>query len=411
MDLDPKCGYKVKEKIGGGTYGSVYQVISRNGSLYALKRGNILPSEIDIMSRLVHPHLMSIIEIIGPRKCDVHQLMFIMPLASGNLYTLMTNSWSKKSQLPPLVRLKILYQLSTGVQYLHEKKILHLDLKLENIVYHGKPSNPTSVVTDMGLAYYVNNVKIGRYIDQILVNNLYRPPEILAGSRIYNGAVDVWSMGILFLEMLVSLRRNVYPFKTSKEMTDENILAYEREYFTDDTRESWIRSFLLEGGLQRDLIEEAVDLLDQMLAFNPRQRPTVDQVLNHPLFSTHGLIDRPRGSVKNVPQIALTSIPKLYIDGVMWLLQILKDEPLFATMPVEVLFLAMDLYQRGLCSLDLKTELCQREILTPFQVILLASASIFLARQLYYHPYETFNPEKYFKVFSSLIMCRKDVLL
>ncbi|CAM9846176.1 unnamed protein product, partial [Discosporangium mesarthrocarpum] len=90
-----------------------------------------------------------------------------------------------------------LYQLMRGLKYIHSAKVLHRDLKPPNIVLN---SNCDLAICDFGLARGVEHG--GEELTEYVQTRWYRAPELLCYSSTYDTAVDIWSVGCIFAEML-----------------------------------------------------------------------------------------------------------------------------------------------------------------------------------------------------------------
>ena len=91
-----------------------------------------------------------------------------------------------------------LYQILRGLKYLHSARILHRDIKPGNLLVN---SNCVLKICDFGLAR-VEEPDQTKHMTQEVVTQYYRAPEILMGARHYSAAVDVWSVGCIFGELL-----------------------------------------------------------------------------------------------------------------------------------------------------------------------------------------------------------------
>lgn len=91
-----------------------------------------------------------------------------------------------------------LYQILRGLKYLHSARILHRDIKPGNLLVN---SNCVLKICDFGLAR-VEEPDQSKHMTQEVVTQYYRAPEILMGARHYSAAVDVWSVGCIFGELL-----------------------------------------------------------------------------------------------------------------------------------------------------------------------------------------------------------------
>ncbi|KAF9914517.1 Cyclin-dependent kinase 3, partial [Modicella reniformis] len=97
-----------------------------------------------------------------------------------------------------------LYQLLQGVDFCHGRRILHRDLKPQNLLIDEKR---TLKLADFGLARAFG-IPLRTYTHEV-VTLWYRAPEILLGSRHYSTAVDMWSVGCIFAEMIT--KRALFP--------------------------------------------------------------------------------------------------------------------------------------------------------------------------------------------------------
>lgn len=109
----------------------------------------------------------------------------------------------------------ILRRILEGLQYLHDHFIIHRDLKLSNILVNSKGEVK---LADLGLAR-----KFGHPLQPYTPNVVtmwYRPPELFLGSEKYHTAIDLWSLGCIFAELL----DNKPLFDGSSEMEQMNLI-------------------------------------------------------------------------------------------------------------------------------------------------------------------------------------------
>jgi serine/threonine protein kinase len=92
----------------------------------------------------------------------------------------------------------VFLRILRGVQILHERGIMHRDLKLDNILVD---KNAQVQLCDFGLSVPLGSGR--QFLTPSLINLLYRPPEMLLGSLSYSPAVDVWSLGCMLAQMLL----------------------------------------------------------------------------------------------------------------------------------------------------------------------------------------------------------------
>jgi len=302
------------ERLGQGTYGDVYLVNTEQKGLLALKTQSYTtnnetvgfdgkervikvdvenpyfnnPTEIDIMARLSHPHLMPLEGIILHKQCgdlvaEDTSIGLLMPLATGDLGGLY--------QRPVLTyegKRKILFSLASAVGFLHQNHYLHLDIKLANVLYKGELSAPDVILSDFGLSEYVEDVNEG-FVEHHAsrVTAVYRPPENLAGIIIWSGKTDIWSLGVLFVEILTGRPLFGEPY----ELRD--ILKRARTFFGENKR-TWLNTALRKK-VPADELEYIIDLLSGMLDLNPKHRFNINQVLEQPYFAG---MELPHGTLK-----------------------------------------------------------------------------------------------------------------
>ena len=89
-----------------------------------------------------------------------------------------------------------LYQLVKGVHHCHSHRVLHRDLKPQNLLINREGSLK---LADFGLARAFG-IPVRSYTHEV-VTLWYRPPDVLMGSRNYNTSVDIWSVGCIFAEL------------------------------------------------------------------------------------------------------------------------------------------------------------------------------------------------------------------
>jgi len=153
-----------------------------------------------------------------------------------------------------------------GLQYLHKNKIAHRDLKLENILMD-KENNPK--LTDFTYAITCNK---DNFMTKTFCGTLpYIPPELITdeSSRNYDPmAADIWSLGVC----LYIATNNAFPFRINSRNMNEAVEA--------QMAKRWSFREQYAGKLSPTL----KDLVSKLLEPKPKDRPTIDQVLQHEWF-------------------------------------------------------------------------------------------------------------------------------
>jgi len=207
------------------------------------------------------------------------------------------------------------YQLLRGLKYIHSANVLHRDLKPSNLLLN---ANCDLKICDFGLARVDGAANARRDVDaadaepgdsvstfmtEYVVTRWYRAPELLLSCAEYTSAIDVWSVGCIFAELLG--RKPLFPGKDYVHQLNliARVAGTPAEHETGFVQSEKARRYL--HALPRfervdfrtvypDAAVEAVDLIDKMLAFDPSKRITVAQALAHPyLASLHDESDEP----------------------------------------------------------------------------------------------------------------------
>jgi len=184
----------------------------------------------------------------------------------------------------------LLLQLVSGVLYLHNTWILHRDLKTSNLLLNNRG---VLKIADFGMARYFGDPP--PKMTQLVVTLWYRAPELLLGTERYGTAVDMWSVGCIFGELLTK-----EPLLQGKNEVDE--LSKIFELCGIPTEDSWpgfrrlpnARSLRLpknpvsQGSVLRAkfpfLTSSGSELLISLLSLNPAKRPSAKEVLDHGFF-------------------------------------------------------------------------------------------------------------------------------
>lgn len=190
----------------------------------------------------------------------------------------------------------LLQQLTSGVAYMHENWILHRDLKTSNLLLNNRGQLK---IADFGMARYAGDPPPPK-LTQLVVTLWYRAPELLLGARAYGAAVDMWSVGCIFGELITR-----EPLLQGKNEVDQISKVF--ELCGVPTDESWpgfrrlpnARSLRLPsksaaaaaaatGSVIRarfpGLTAAGAGLLNALLALDPDARPSAKEMLRHEYF-------------------------------------------------------------------------------------------------------------------------------
>jgi len=200
--------YQKIEKIGEGTYGVVYKAKNRTSNeIVALKKIRLeaedegIPStairEISILKELQHCNIVRLHDVIHTDK----KLTLVFEFLEEDLKKFLDRS---PEGLNEHTIKRLLFQLLKGVQFCHERRVLHRDLKPQNLLINTKMELK---LADFGLARAFG-IPVRSYTHEV-VTLWYRAPDVLMGSRKYSTPVDLWSVGCIFGEMAGS--RPLFP--------------------------------------------------------------------------------------------------------------------------------------------------------------------------------------------------------
>ena len=171
--------------------------------------------------------------------------------------------YSKKKLKERLAKV-IFKKLLIGIQFLHDNGICHLDLKPENIILD-KTFWP--IILDFGFARKYKDEKENKIL---LKGNMgtdyYKCPEIWEKVEFYGDKADIFSLGVLLLNMVTGY----YGFATAEETDDYYSLI--KNNINEDYTEYW------EKIKQENLSKEFKDLYVKMIAYNPENRPSIEKI-------------------------------------------------------------------------------------------------------------------------------------
>jgi len=287
--------YQRIDKIGEGTYGVVYKASDKaTGEIVALKKIRLeaedegIPStairEISLLKELQHPNIVRLYDVVHTeRRLTLvfeyldQDLKKYLDICEGGLETTILKSF--------------LYQLLCGVAFCHTHRVLHRDLKPQNLLINREGKLK---LADFGLARAFG-IPVRSYTHEV-VTLWYRAPDVLMGSRTYSTPVDIWSVGCIFAEMATSkplfagtsesdqLKRI---FKTLGTPTQQNYPALmELPDYNHDLNVTHYPPPASFTDIAPQIDHLGIDLLSQMLAFDPLQRCSAADAIKHTYFNS-----------------------------------------------------------------------------------------------------------------------------
>ncbi|KAF2532684.1 hypothetical protein F2Q70_00031401 [Brassica cretica] len=252
--------YNLIKEVGDGTFGNVWRAVNKlTGEVVAIKKMKkkyysweecINLREVKSLSRMNHPNIVKLKEVI--RENDI--LYFVFEYMECNLYQLMKDR--PKLFAESDIR-NWCFQVFQGLCYMHQRGYFHRDLKPE----------------------YVST-------------RWYRAPEVLLRSYVYTSKVDMWAMGAILAELL-SLR----PLFPGASEADEIYKIC--SVIGSPTEETWLKGLNLASVINYQFPQlpgvhlsnlmpyasaEAVNLVERLCSWDPSNRPTAAEALQHPFF-------------------------------------------------------------------------------------------------------------------------------
>ncbi|CAI5445070.1 unnamed protein product [Caenorhabditis angaria] len=281
--------------IGYGAFGVVWSVTDpRSGKRVALKKmPNVFQNlasckrvfrEIKMLSSFRHDNVLSLLDILQPANPHFFQELYVLTeLMQSDLHKIIVSP-----QPLTIDHVKVfVYQILRGLKYLHTANILHRDIKPGNLLVN---SNCILKICDFGLARTWDSRERQNMTHEV-VTQYYRAPELLMGARRYTGAVDIWSVGCIFAELLQRkiLFQAAGPIEQLQMIVD--LLGTPSQeamkYACDGARNHVMRAGPRPSNLQtlyrlsQQTTDDAVDLLVKLLQFDPDKRASVQEALDH----------------------------------------------------------------------------------------------------------------------------------
>jgi serine/threonine protein kinase len=262
--------YKIIKLAGEGAFGKVFQVEHiENKKEFAIKqitKKNMneqlmenLRREVKISYELTHENLIKCFNTMESKN----NFYIVFEYCSGGD---LANFLKEKKMLEPSVALDIIKQARDAYKYLMNEKVLHRDIKLENILLKA-PDNLKIKFSDFGCS------KIDPVGNTICGTPKYMALELLEGCKIYDYKVDLWSMGLCFWELLFGYKN--FPFSLrSREHLKSDIKNFSGKNLRFPTVPKYP--------------EEFYDFFRRILEVSPRLRMDCEEFLTHPIFNFDG---------------------------------------------------------------------------------------------------------------------------
>ncbi|KAL6005856.1 hypothetical protein ACLOJK_039901 [Asimina triloba] len=288
--------YKLIKEVGDGTFGTVWRAVNKlTGEVVAIKKMKrkyysweecMNLREVKSLRRMSHPNIVKLKEVI--REHDVLHFVFD-------------------------------YMIFQGLAHMHQRGYFHRDLKPENLLV----TKNIIKIADFGLARetcsqmpYTEYVSTRWYVWILL----YRAPEVLLQSSMYDSAVDIWAMGAIMAEMLTL--RPLFPGSSVIGSPNQDSWAEGLQFanaikyrFPQQNIKVAINGIELPSVQLSTLIpsasEDAIRLISSLCLWDPSKRPTAAEVLQHSFFQSCYYVPpslRPKAAPKTPPSAGLKGV-------------------------------------------------------------------------------------------------------
>lgn len=249
-------------------------------------------------------------------------LYLVFEYMEKNLYQLMTEHQNKKFS-EAQIRC-ILYQTLQGVAYMHKYGFFHRDLKPENLLVNGEKIK----LADFGLAREIRSIP--PYTDYVSTR-YYRAPECILKSTNYNSPIDIWAVGCIMAELYNfkplfygSSEKEVL-FRIAAVLGSPNITTWSEGLQLAKKLDVKFPATLTNAATLSQMIpeasKEAIDLISEMLKWDPNKRATALNLLQHPFFTNYPIPNKIFAS--EISCISQDNMPKKTFSNATQVKQIL----------------------------------------------------------------------------------------
>ncbi|XP_014238296.1 extracellular signal-regulated kinase 2 isoform X3 [Trichogramma pretiosum] len=309
IDVHVTKHYDIIRRLGKGAYGIVWKAINkRSKETVAVKKifdafrnqtdaQRTFREIIFLISFVKHENIIKLIDL--HKANNDRDIYLVFEYMETDLH----NVIKRGTILKDIHKVFIMYQLFKAIKYIHSGNVIHRDLKPSNILLN---TQCHCKIADFGLARSVCqlNESDGEFgsdptLTDYVATRWYRAPEILIASKRYTKGIDMWSLGCILGEML--LGKPLFPGSSTINQV-ERIMATlptptEEEIFLDLLSISaGYGTSLLEktpatphkslNDLLPGISNKALDLISNLIVFNPNQRLTAIEALEHPYVAS-----------------------------------------------------------------------------------------------------------------------------
>ncbi|XP_053456243.1 caM kinase-like vesicle-associated protein [Nycticebus coucang] len=226
-------------------------------------------NEIGILKMVKHPNILQLVDVFVTRK----EYFIFLELATGRevFDWILDQGYYSERDTSNVVR-----QVLEAVAYLHSLKIVHRNLKLENLVYYNRLKNSKIVISDFHLAKLENGL-----IKEPCGTPEYLAPEVVGRQR-YGRPVDCWAIGVI---MYILLSGNP-PFY--EEVEEDDYENHDKNLF----RKILAGDYEFDSPYWDDISQAAKDLVTRLMEVEQDQRITAEEAISHEWISGNAASDK-----------------------------------------------------------------------------------------------------------------------
>lgn len=285
--------YEISQKIGKGAYGIVWRAIDKKTrETVALKKifdafQNATDAQRTFREIMFLQELSqheNIIHLMNVHKAENDRdIYLVFEYMETDLHAVI-----RANILEEIHKQYIVYQLLKSLKYMHTGSVVHRDIKPSNILLN---SECLVKLADFGLARSMNAAAASAAVfTEYIATRWYRAPEILLGSTKYTKAVDMWSVGCILGELLGG--KPMFPGTSTLNQLDRICevtgMPTPQDIEAIDSPYAATMSESIPQSTKKEVSElfpkasaDALNLLKKLLVFNPKDRLTAEQALEH----------------------------------------------------------------------------------------------------------------------------------
>ncbi|CAL6024601.1 Mitogen-activated_protein kinase [Hexamita inflata] len=291
--------YKISKMLGQGAYGIVVEATdSRNGSHVAIKKlekvfGHLVDAkrilrEIALLRFLSHENVASMLDFIAPEDTkNLDELYVVFGFMQTDMYKIISSRQSLSDEHMQF----FMYQLLRGLAYIHSAGVVHRDLKPSNLLLN---SDCALQICDFGLARLTSEMsQTDTKMTEYVSTRWYRAPEVILGDPKYGQAIDIFSCGCIFAELI--LRTPLFPGRDYINQLHlvMDVLGTPSAEFLSRIDNMSAKQYVEQQPKQAPIdlktkipnaSPEAIELINQMLKMDASQRPSAADCMKHKYF-------------------------------------------------------------------------------------------------------------------------------